>query len=199
MSGKSCKGGKGGKGSKKGGMGYGALVVAMVLCLSLVGSGFAQERVPLVTSGTSAFIMATGWSEQPFQSFEGGLRAGLTLPLETDRGLYLRTAYQSLNLTGGDLIQSVEIMPLLSWYVGTKWEVYLTGGLTGYVGGDNTGFDATGGFGAARRLWTQPQVTSLIPASVDVFGEISFTDAGGQPSGGMAQLSIGLRLNKAGN
>lgn len=194
MSAKSCKGGKG---SKKGGMGYGALVAVMALILFMVAPVGAQER--LTSSGTSAFIMVTGWSEQPFTSFDGGIRAGLTLPLESDRGLFLRTAYQSLNLTGGDNIQSVEIMPLLNWYVGRKWEVYLTGGLTGYVGGDNTGFDATGGFGVARRLWTQPQGTSIIPASVDIFGEISFTDAGGQPSGGMAQLSLGLRLNKAGN
>lgn len=160
----------------------------------------AQAKPQLVNSGTSAFVMATGWSEQPFQSFEGGLRAGLTVPLESDRGLYLRTAYQSLNIVGGERIQSIEIMPLLSWYVGSKWEVYLTGGLTGYVGGENSGVDATGGFGAARRLWTQQADPggSPIPSSVDVFGEISFTDAGGQPTGGMAQLSIGLRWNKAG-
>lgn len=153
----------------------------------------------LQSSGTSAFCMVSGWSQQPFDKFDSGIRAGLILPLDKEKGLSLRTAYQSLSISGSDRIQSVEVMPLLSWYIGTKYEFYLTGGITGYVGGENSGIDGTGGFGVARRIWTQPAGTSLIPASLDLFGEISFTDASGQPSGGLGQLSIGLRFNKAGN
>lgn len=192
--GKNCKGGR------KGGMGGRAiLAVFMVLMMLIALPVAAQQPVYLQNSGTSAFLMATGWTEQPFEKFEGGFRAGLILPLDRDRGLSLRTAYQSLNIIGGEDVRSIEVMPTLTWYVGTKWEFYLTGGLTGYVDGDNTGFDGTGGFGVARRFWTQLPGTSVIPASADVFAELSFTDAGGQPTGGLAQLSIGIRFNKAGN
>lgn len=175
------------------------LFIFLLVSVCAVGAMAQDAPKQLTSTGTSAFIMATGWSEKPFTSFEGGVRAGITLPLDSEKGLFLRTAYQSLSLTDGDAIQSIEVMPLLSWYVGTKWEFYLTGGLTGYVGGENSGIDGTGGFGVARRLWTQTQGTFVIPASIDVFGEVSFTDAGGQPSGGLAQLSIGIKINKSGN
>lgn len=175
-------------------------LILLGLLLCAIGVQAQEPPQQLQSSGTSAFVMASGWSQQPFESFEGGIRAGLILPLDKEKGLSLRTAYQSLNIVGGDNIQSIEIMPLLTWYIGTKWEFYLTGGLTGYVGGDNSGFDGTGGFGVARRIWTQPQGGAfLIPASLDLFGEVSFTDAGGQPSGGLAQLSVGIRFNKSAN
>ena len=206
LSGKSSKGGKGGKGSKKKGMGMGyrspfatlGMVIVAIFAIFVSGA-VAQETAPttLVNSGTSAFVMATGWSEQPFQSFNGGIRAGITLPLDGQKGLFLRTAYQSLNFQG-DQIQSLEVMPLLTWYVGNKWTFYLTGGLTGYVGGENTGFDGTGGFGIARRVWTQPQGDFLIPACIDLFAELTFTDAGGQPTGGLAQISAGIQIFKTG-
>lgn len=173
-------------------------VLLLVMACSM--SAVAQTTPPtLQSSGTSAFAMVSGWSEKPFQKFEGGIRAGLTLPLESERGLYLRTAYQSLNIVGGENIQTIEVTPLLSWYIGTKWEFYLVGGLTGYVGGENSGIDATGGFGFARRVWTQQPGTSVIPASIDFFGEVSFTDAGGQPVGGRGQLNLGIRFNKSSN
>lgn len=169
----------------------------LLLVMACAMSAVAQTTPPtLQSSGTSAFCMVSGWSEKPFQKFEGGIRAGLTLPLESERGLYLRTAYQSLNIVGGENIQTIEVTPLLSWYIGTKWEFYLVGGLTGYVGGENSGIDATGGFGFARRVWTQQPGTAIIPASIDLFTECSFTDAGGQPVGGRGQINFGLRFNR---
>lgn len=173
------------------------LLIALVAGL-LAATAFTQT-VPLKESGTSLYAMASGWGVNNFKEVGAGLNVGFITSIDKDRGIFLRVGYSSLNfgVDRGGLTQSVQAMPGLTWYVGKKWVVWVSGGLAGYTTGENSGADALGGIGFSRRIWTSDDATKLVPANLDLFAEVLFTDGGGQPTGSFGQINFGIKLGKA--
>ena len=165
-------------------------VVAMVLLAASLSAQTIQEN-PM-----SGYIMFSGWSGDKFASANGGVKIGTQISIDRDRKLFLRTEFSSLTFKS-DPIQSINVMPTMTWFVGKKWSLYACGGITGYVDGDNSGLDAMGGFGLSRRMWTDKNGGLPVPASIDLFGELLLTQSRDQASGGMAQLNVGIKFGRA--
>ena len=173
-------------------------IIATLIALALVaGMAHAQDTtiVPLKENALQGYLMFSGWSGDKFASLNGGVKLGTIISLDDSRKLFLRTGYASLNW-GDGLIQSIEVCPTLTWYLGQKWTFYALGGLSGYVSGDNSGLDAVGGFGCSRRVWTS-KMPAVVPASLDLFAEAILTQSRDQATGGTAQINVGIKFGKA--
>ena len=168
------------------------LIVVIVMLVSCAVSSRAQA---LKENGLYGYTMFSGWSGDKFANVNGGIKIGTIISLDSDRKLYLRTGYSSLNW-GEGTVQSIDIVPTLSWYLGNRWSFYALGGLTGYVSGANDGMDAVGGFGASRRVWTSKFVSES-PACFDIFGEMLLSQSRDQATGGLAQINIGVKFGRA--
>lgn len=168
-----------------------AILLMLLLAVTAMGQTVIKEN------NLYGYTMFSGWSGDKFANVNGGLKIGTIISLDSDRKLFLRTGYSSLNW-GNSLVQSIDIVPTLNWYLGNRWSFYALGGLTGYVSGENEGLDAVGGFGASRRVWTSKQVGST-PASLDLFGEVLLSQSRDQATGGLAQINIGVKFGRAEN
>jgi hypothetical protein len=162
----------------------------------LAGSIVAQTP-QIKENSLYGYCMASTWTTDKFSSANGGISLGTIISIDADRKLSLRTGYSSLNFGENNDVQLIEIMPLLSWYIGEKWTFYATGGICGYVSGPDDGIDARGGFGASRRLWTDNKFVGKIPASFDIFGELILTQARDQITNGYMQVNLGIRFGKS--
>ena len=170
-------------------------IIATLIALALITGAVSAQVVPLKENALQGYLMFSGWSGDKFSNLNGGVKLGTIISLDDSRKLFLRTGYASLNW-GDGLIQSIEVCPTLTWYLGQKWVFYALGGLTGYVSGDNTGLDAVGGFGCSRRVWTS-KMQAVVPASLDLFGECILTQSRDQATGGTAQINVGIKFGKA--
>ena len=167
------------------------LIISILTLCALTAFG----QTPIKENNLYGYTMFSGWSGDKFSTVNGGLKIGTIISLDSDRKLFLRTGYSSLNW-GDGLVQSIDVVPTLVWYLGSRWSFYALGGLTGYVSGDNDGLDAVGGFGASRRVWTSKQAGS-IPACLDLFGEVLLSQSRDQVTGGMAQVNIGVKFGRS--
>jgi hypothetical protein len=169
-------------------------IVVMSLMAAVVG---AQTTPPIKENAFQLYGMVSGWSVDKLSNLNGGVKIGTILCLDKDKGLFVRGGYSSYNLKESPAIQSLDLMPTLTFYIGRKWSLWASGGITGYIGGENSGIDATGGLGAGRRLWTEPNPVKASPAYLDLFGELLVTQARGQITGGYTQVNIGLKFGVA--
>lgn len=179
-----------------------ALIVALFVAM-LAMPTFAQVSTDpqppsgkLQESGTSLVLMGSTFTNDKFKSVSGGIKFGGILPLLPDQGIYLRTVYSRFNFGKDSAMSNIETQALSDWYLGKKWKLYVMLGGATYTGGENGGTDFIAGVGASRRIWTAAYEVGAISAGLDVYGEISFTDATGQNTGSFAQLNIGLKFNK---
>lgn len=170
------------------------LILTCLIALALPMVSQAQTT-KLQETGTSLILMNSVFTDSKLKDFSGGIKIGTILPLDKDKGLFLRTCYSRFNFGPNNQMSSVEVTALSDWYIGHLWKLYALMGGNAYTGGDNNGTDLIAGIGLSRRIWTEPLSTG-IPAGLDLYGEISFTDATGQTIESFAQLNFGVKFNK---
>lgn len=174
------------------------LLIAGLLLLLIVPVSFAQKK----SSPIQAVLIGSAQTDADMQEeINGGFKIGGQFLLDKDRGLWLRTIYSDWNMKPIEGIQSLQSAALIEWYVGKMWSLYGMAGAESYLSGENTGTDLLLGFGMTRRVWTSKAEgfgpLTDIPAHIDMFGEISFTDADGQATGNFIQVNVGVAFGKA--
>ncbi len=182
------------------------IILAALLLLPL--SINAQE---LQESSTQIVLMGSAWSDDGLvRDFDAGFKFGVQMPLDLDRGLWLRVSYAEWNITGVDksLLPDPEADPsanarsfgitmLMDWAIGKKWKFYVPVGGEMYFDGPLVDTDMFIGFGASRRILTFDKAGDMkIPAHIDGFVDITFADGSGQFSGNYIQLNLGIKIGK---
>jgi hypothetical protein len=138
-------------------------------------------------------VAGSGTTNHDFSSWKGGVQFGLAIPLDSDKGLTLRTLYTKAEF-GDENLQSIRIAPLLSWYAGKKWNFYVA------LGGDAPLTDSTMGayfygVGVGRRVLTGDVTNWIIPFTVDVFADFTSADPNGNGSN-INQFNLGFQFSK---
>lgn len=169
-------------------------MLVLLASLVLISVCQGQATATLQEGDFAGVLFGTVWTDDGFENAHGGIKLGVQTVLDRGKGLWLRTIYTYYNFDP-DPIQSLQTSGMLDWYVGKKWKVWFQTGVDTYLAGENTGVDLFGGFGLSRRMMTFENIDQSIPANVDMFAELSFTDADEQQTGNFMQVNIGIVFN----
>ncbi len=170
------------------------IFLALAVLLLLPIGPTAQE---LKESPLQAIVMGSGWTDDGFTTgLSGGIKAGFQMPMDTDRGLWLRTLYSRYNFHPEETGESISLAVLMDWYIGKSWKFYFDVGPEFHLDGPLTGTDYFSSIGVMRRMWTSNSAKFSVPAHLDMFAEISFNDGSGQFAGDYLQLNIGFKFGR---
>ncbi len=170
------------------------LLMAVLVLAFLMATSVCFGQATLQEGDFAGVLFGTVWTDDGFENAHVGLKIGAQTVLDHDKGLWLRTIYTQYNFDPEPL-RTLQTAAMLDWYVGKKWKVWFLTGVDSYLAGENTGADLFGGFGLSRRMATFQNVDRSIPANVDMFAELSFTDADEQRTGNFMQVNIGVVFN----
>jgi len=154
---------------------------------------FMGTVVPLLSTHAadmSGVAFGTVSTFDDFKHTDFGGRLGFQIPFDSDRGMTLRMVYSHIDL-GESKMTTIAPTMLWEWYLGKKWDIWWTLGGEAYLDGPNEGFDYVTGFGVSRKIATINKDWPS-PASLEGFGEITFTDASGEATGSYAKLNLGV-------
>ncbi len=162
------------------------IVAALVVLLMLpLGAAFSQDA----EASYSVVTMAAGVADDEFDDMAAGFMIGSILPVDKDKGMFLRTAMNQVNWPKDSPLRAIEVSSLWYWYLGKKWNFWWTAGAQAFVSGTNDGTHLLTGLGCSRKVYNWPDHDGL---GIHAFGEIQFVDAGDEPTGKLLQANIGL-------
>ena len=141
----------------------------------------------------SLLVYGSAWTDDDFVTTHGGLKLGMQQRI--GEGTWMRWTYSQYNFDP-EPIQSFGASFLFDWYAGKQLTIYLMTGAEGYVAGENSGIDLATGLSIARPVWEIQRMGWLVNPTVNVFADITFTDAGGQSTGSYAQFNLGIMFNR---
>jgi hypothetical protein len=162
------------------------VIISAILCMSAVAAAQSTPSLYGVISGT-------GVTNHDFSAWQGGLQLGTAVPLDSDKGLILRTLYTKASFGDGNL-ESIRISPLLKWYAGKKWDLYVVLGGDAALNDETTG-DYFVGVGMSRRIYTGDLTNWAIPFTVDGFVDFTTADPNGEGSN-INQINLGFAFSK---
>ena len=141
----------------------------------------------LVTAGPT-YAQLTGCAyasmqtNDKFKTNDFGGRLGFIVPVDSSRGMYMRTVFGQIDIGQDSTITTIQPTMLMKWYLGRSWDLWWTVGADVYTGGPNGGLDMASGLGVSRK----------ISDKLTIWSEVSMTDAGGTYTGSYAQINLGL-------
>lgn len=166
------------------------LLTLLVLTMLPISVTFAQ------TEGNMAGLLyGSVWTEDNFDNTHGGLKLGMQTAIDQEKGVWLRVVYSQYNFDP-EPIQTLGISGIFQWYAGKKVNFWFVTGTEAYMDGVNDGADLFTGLGFSRSIWTVNNSDWAIAPKVSMFGEVTFTDAGGQSTGNFVQFNLGLSFNR---
>ena len=163
------------------------LLTALVVTMVMSGVAGAEDRPALYGE-----ISFSGVTDSDFRNLSGGWHTGLVIPIDSDRGLMMRTLYTKAQW--GDLaLESMQVSGLLSWYAGKSWDFYILVGREAWMTGDMSGSDWLGGLGVSRRIYTADGDEWAVPFTIDACIDFSSDDT---PDGAISRINVSFRFSK---